>query len=141
MRTIQYIVLHCTATSQNASVEAIVRYWKNVKKWRTVGYHYIIEANGTVHNLLPIEKISNGVAGYNSVSIHIAYVGGIDSKGRAIDNRTIQQKARQIELITYLSNKFPVAKIVGHRDFPKVNKACPSFDVSSWLQEIGFRYT
>ena len=24
--------------------------------------------------------------------------------------------------------KYPTAKILGHRDFPKVAKACPSFD-------------
>ena len=31
------------------------------------------------------------------------------------------------------------AEILGHRDLPGVRKACPSFDVSSWLAEINFR--
>ena len=33
--------------------------------------------------------------------------------------------------------RFPQIKIVGHRDLPGVNKACPSFDVAGWLKSIG----
>jgi N-acetylmuramoyl-L-alanine amidase len=38
-------------------------------------------------------------------------------------------------LIVKLSNKYPKAEILGHRDFPGVAKACPSFDVKSWLKD------
>ena len=57
--------------------------------------------------------------------------------GKPVDNRTPQQKATMERLVRELKLKFPSARILGHRDFPGVKKACPSFDVSSWLKEIG----
>lgn len=138
MRPVKYIVLHCTATPQNTTVESIKNYWKNTLGWKSPGYHFMIKADGEVVNILPIEQISNGVAGYNTPSIHISYIGGIDAKKKAIDNRTEAQKASQIKLLKELKKKFPNAEIKGHRDFPNVKKDCPSFDVKTWLKQINF---
>lgn len=137
MREIKYIVLHCTATPQNTSIDSIKRYWREVLKWKSPGYHYIIAANGVVYNIHPIEKPSNGVAGHNQNSIHISYIGGVDAKGRALDNRTKEQKQGQIDILKKLLIQFPHAKILGHRDFPGVAKECPSFDVKNWLECVG----
>lgn len=138
MREIKYIVLHCTATPQNTKIVSILNYWKEIMKWKTVGYHYIINRFGNVTQLLSVEKISNGVAGHNKNSIHISYIGGVDENGKAIDNRTPEQKTAQIELLERLKFKYPKAIICGHRDFEGVKKDCPSFDVKSWLKEINF---
>lgn len=137
MRQINNIVLHCTATSQDATIEAIQRYWRTVLGWRSPGYHWIILPSGLAVQLHPIEKPSNGVAGHNSDSVHISYIGGIDRRGRGLDNRTNEQKQTQIELIRKLRTLFPKAKIVGHRDFPGVTKECPSFDVKEWCACVG----
>jgi len=139
VRTIKYIVLHCTATPQNTSVESIQNYWKNILHWKSPGYHYIIKPNGEIVNLLSIESISNGVAGYNTPSIHISYIGGVDAKNKAIDNRTEAQKQSQIKLLKELKKQFPDADILGHRDFKGVKKDCPSFDVKQWLKQINFK--
>lgn len=106
-------------------------------KWRDPGYHYLIEANGKVHNLQPIEKTANGVRGHNVNSIHISYIGGIDKDNKPIDNRTPEQICEQINLLLTLQQEFPDAVILGHRDFSGVTKACPSFDVRSWLKSVG----
>ena len=137
MRTIKYLVLHCTATPQNTSVRSIQNYWKNNLGWKNPGYHYLIESNGTVHNLLDIKLVSNGVAGYNSNSIHISYIGGIDRNNKPLDNRTDKQIAEMIRLLKEFKGMFPDAIIKGHRDFPNVAKACPSFDTSKWIRSIG----
>ncbi|HFK5562065.1 TPA: N-acetylmuramoyl-L-alanine amidase [Elizabethkingia anophelis] len=151
MRTIKYIVLHCTASPQKQTVEQILAFFKNVKKWRNPGYHYIIRPDGSYVNTCPIENIANGVAGHNANSIHISYIGGIDAKGKGIDNRTTAQKATQVKLLTELKKKFPNAEILGHRDLsPDLNhdgiiqpwewvKECPSFDVRNWLKSINFK--
>lgn len=135
MRTIKYIVVHCTATPQNTTIESIKRAWKVERKWKNPGYHYIIKPDGAVVSLLPITQISNGVAGYNSNSINIAYIGGVDSKGKAIDNRTRQQKAAMLALVIEMKTRFPDAAVQGHRDFPGVKKECPSFDAKAWWYE------
>ena len=96
----------------------------------------------------PDDKPTNGVAGYNSNSIHISYKGGVDSKGRALDNRTDAQKKTLINLLKQFKKKYPTAKIMGHRDFsPDKNKngkiepfeyikICPSFDAITEYKNI-----
>ena len=128
MRTIKYIAVHCTATTQKTSISAIQSYWKNQLGWKMPGYHFIVLPDGTVVQLLPIEEVSNGVKGFNSVLINIAYLGGVDAKNNPLDNRTPQQKATLLELLKKYKKQFPKAIIQGHRDFPNVKKACPSFD-------------
>ena len=128
MRNINYIAIHCTATQPETSIASIQNYWKNNLGWKNPGYHYIIDRFGNVVNLLPIELVSNGVQGYNSQTINISYVGGIDKSGKPKDTRTEAQKQSILKLLKELRVKFPKAKIQGHRDFPNVKKACPSFD-------------
>ena len=128
MRNINYIAIHCTATQPESSIASIQNYWKNNLGWKNPGYHYIIDRFGNVINLLPIELVSNGVQGYNSQTINISYVGGIDKSGKPKDTRTEAQKQSILKILNELRVKFPKAKIQGHRDFPNVKKACPSFD-------------
>lgn len=135
MRTIKYIVVHCTATPQNTSIESIKRYWKEVKGWgNTAGYHYIIKTNGEIVQLTKEIYSSNGVANHNSECISIAYIGGIDKNGKPIDNRTDAQKDALFYKIVQLTERYKNASVVGHRDFPNVRKACPCFDVKEWLK-------
>lgn len=133
MRAIKYIVLHCTAGPANQSTKEIQNYWKNSLGWKSPGYHHLINSDGTVDNILPIEQVSNGVAGYNSNSIHISYKGGQNG----IDTRTPAQIQAQIELVKKYKAMFPNAEVKGHRDFPNVQKTCPSFDVKTWLKCVG----
>ncbi len=100
------------------------------------GYHFIILPNGDVVQLLPIEQVSNGVAGFNSVLINIAYLGGVDATNKPLDNRTPAQKVAILKLLSDLKKKFPTAIIQGHRDFPNVKKACPSFDAKKEYKNV-----
>ncbi len=136
MRNITHIVVHCTATAQNATVKGILNYWKSVLKWKSPGYHYLIEANGQIHSLQPEEKPTNGVAGHNANSVHVSYIGGVDAKGKAVDNRTLEQKASMLLILRKLRRNYPEAVICGHRDFPGVKKDCPSFDARKEYKDL-----
>ena len=117
MRKIDYIVIHCTASQPNATKQSILDYWKNVLKWKTVGYHRLIDANGIIHELANYEQVTNGVKGFNSNSIHFSYIGGIDEKGKPKDTRTPQQKESILKLLKELRKRYPKAIIQGHKDF------------------------
>ena len=136
MREIKFLAVHCTATPQTATVSSIQSYWRNVLKWKMPGYHFIIKPNGEVVQLLEIEKVSNGVKGFNSVSINISYIGGVDSQNKPIDNRTEAQKKALLDLLRKLKKQFPKAVIQGHRDFPEVKKACPSFNAKTEYKHL-----
>ena len=135
MRDIKYIVIHCTATQPNTKKESILSYWKNTLKWKSVGYHRLIDANGVIHELAKYEQITNGVKGYNSNSIHFSYIGGIDESGRPKDTRTLKQKESLLYLVKQAKKQFPNAIVQGHRDFG-ANKACPSFDAKNEYKAI-----
>lgn len=136
IRNIKYIVVHCTATPTNTSLEAIKHYWKEQRGWGdTPGYHYIILRDGTLVQLLDEGKNSYGVYQHNSNCINLAYIGGVDKEGKPIDNRSEAQKHAMFSLIISLTEKYPQARVLGHRDFPNVKKACPCFDVKKWLSE------
>lgn len=136
MRKIEYIVIHCTATQPEATVESIKKYWREVLGWKSPGYHHLIEPSGAVNNLLPIEQVSNGVAGFNHACVNISYVGGIDKSGNPKDTRTGFQKAALVDLVRKYKRMFPGAIVQGHRDFPNVAKACPSFDARTEYKNI-----
>jgi len=125
MRTIEYIVIHCTGTSKSAQVSSILKYWKETKGWKNPGYHILVDQYGEIHNIFPFEKISNGVKGYNHNSIHISYIGGYDK----MDTRTEMQKAGILLSIKKVIEHLGYCPIIqGHRDFPNVAKSCPNFN-------------
>ena len=139
MRTIKYIAVHSTASHQSMTIEGLKQEFKR-KGWINPGYHYVISPDGKITQLLDEDKVSNGVRGFNSVSINVAYIGGIDVNGKPTDNRTDEQKVSLRSLLKMLHKKYPTAVIQGHRDFsPDLNKdgkitpnewmkACPCFN-------------
>ena len=141
-RRIDYIALHCSATKdgQNFTVNDI-RRWHTAPKpqgrgWSDIGYHYVIHLDGSVHKGRDVDLIGAHVENYNAHSIGICYVGGTDKSGKAKDTRTTAQKAAMLKLLKELRIKYPKAIIQGHRDFPGVAKACPSFDAKSEYKNI-----
>lgn len=138
-RKITRIILHCTAGWADQSTDSIKAYWRSIG-WKNVGYHYIINADGSVEQLADESVVTNGVAGYNSNAIHICYKGGIEKKnGKLVakDTRTPAQKATQERLVREMKAKYPTATIHGHNEFS--SKACPSFNVQEWLKSIGLK--
>lgn len=100
------------------------------------GYHFIVKPDGNIVEMLSIDKVSNGVGGWNSQIINISYIGGVDKNGKPIDNRTEAQKKSLLLKLKELKKQFPKAIIQGHRDFPKVAKACPSFDAKTEYKNL-----
>lgn len=146
-KDVKRIVIHCTAGF--GDVDAIKNYWHKVLKWRTGGYHIIIDLNGNIKIIYPFSKVVNGVRFFNSNSIHISYIGGVekDNYKKAKDTRTPEQKEGILKAIKLAKDWINVkggdannVTVLGHRDLsPDKNnngiietweriKECPSFD-------------
>jgi len=135
-RQIEYIVIHCTATSVHATASAIQNYWRNTLKWRNPGYHILFHHDNGFTVFADFDNVTNGVIGYNQHSIHLSYIGGINENGQPIDNRSESQK-RLLEIaVKELKKRLPSAIVQGHRDFPGVKKACPCFDAKQEYARI-----
>lgn len=152
-KPMKYLVIHCTATPEGREVTAgDIRHWhtdpvsKGGRGWKQVGYTDLIHLDGSVERLVDNNEdanvdpweITNGAAGYNSVSRHIVYAGGCDKNMKPKDTRTEAQKEALKRYVRDFHSRFPQIRIVGHSELnPK--KACPSFDVQAWLLSIGIK--
>lgn len=136
-RTINRIIVHCTATPEGRveTVESIRRMHK-AKGWADIGYHYLIGLNGERWNGRNVNLVGAHCEGYNANSIGVCYVGGCDKNMKAKDTRTDKQKAALIALLKDLRKLYPKAKIVSHRDLDRKGKACPSFDATNEYKNI-----
>lgn len=151
MAKLQYLVLHCTATPEGREVSSNdIRAWhtnpvsKGGRGWKQVGYTDLIHLNGKVERLVNNNEdanvdpweITNGAKGYNSISRHVVYVGGVVADGEtAKDTRTKAQKEAMEGYVKEFHRKHPNVRIIGHNEVAA--KDCPSFDVQVWLKEIG----
>ena len=128
MRKITKIIVHCSATPEGKDIKTeTIRDWHvNGNHWKDIGYHYVIELDGSIHKGRDESVIGAHCSGQNTNSIGICYVGGVAKDGKTPkDTRTDAQKRSLLELLKKLKAKYPNATIHGHREFAA--KACPSF--------------
>lgn len=142
MRRITHIVVHASATPEGREVSAKeIDRWHRARGFRKIGYHYVIHLDGSVSEGRREVEAGAHVAGHNSNSIGICYIGGVerDDVKKPKDTRTDAQKVTMERLIRELLVRYPGAEVLGHRDFPGVAKACPCFDTRSWWTEVNER--
>ena len=130
MRPINEIIVHCSATPKGRDFTvADITEWHKQRGFKTIGYHYVVYRDGSVHVGRPVEQVGAHCVGHNANSIGVCYIGGLAANGKTPeDTRTIAQKDALVLLLNKLKRDFPLATIHGHRDFAR--KACPSFDAT-----------
>lgn len=147
-RKIDKIIIHCSASKegQNVTVEQIDKMHRK-RGFAQIGYHFVIYLDGSIHDGREISKIGAHTTGYNTGSIGICYVGGLDKDGKVKDTRNYHQENALYQLVKMLMEKYPIKEVKGHRDYsPDTNgdgviskyewiKGCPCFDVSKWMEE------
>ena len=136
MRKINEIIVHCTATAEGKNFKAAdIDRWHKAKGWNGIGYHHVVDLDGTVEPGRPENEVGAHCLKHNANSIGVVYVGGLASDGKTPkDTRTSKQKAALVKLLTELKHRYPNATIHGHRDFAA--KACPSFDATKEYKYI-----
>ena len=134
---VKFLTIHCAATPEGRHVTADqITAWDKVKFGQT-SYHWVVELDGKRVRTLRDDQKGAHVGGANSGNIGICYIGGVDKAMNAKDTRTDAQKASLLTLIRTYKARYPGITIRGHRDWPGVKKACPSFSVADWLAETG----
>lgn len=131
---ITHLTIHCAATPEGRDVKAeAIEQW-DIAKFRQKSYHLIVELDGTQHRSLEDDQLGAHVAKHNHGNIGVCYVGGVDIHGNPKDTRTPAQKLALKDIVGHYQTLYPGIIVLGHRDWPQVAKACPSFDVRAWLR-------
>lgn len=149
MRSIELLVVHCSATRAHQDIgRKEINSWHEARGWGSVGYHFVIRRNGVVEPGRPVDKAGVHTKGHNAKSIGICLVGGVDANGKAENNFTKEQFKSLQKLLLDLLESFPSAVILGHRDLsPDLDgdgviepfefvKDCPCFDVRDWWNHV-----
>jgi hypothetical protein len=149
MRTINEIIIHCADTPRSwmagrrtsEKVAEIRRWHVEERGWKDIGYHYVIDVDGTVAEGRPVAVAGAHVAGHNSHSIGICLIGG---KGGAAtdkfsDHFTPEQERALIQLVARLKSEYGDLKLSGHNQYAA--KACPCFDVPTFFGEADAKRT
>lgn len=137
MRKIKRIIVHTTATKEGVhyTVSDIDR-WHRELGYAGIGYHYVILLDGTVCAGRPVRKIGAHCKGFNTESIGICYVGGLDNNDRAADTRTPEQKKSLQALIENLIGLYPtITEVVGHRDMSPDKNGDGKIDRHEWVKD------
>ena len=135
MRKITKIIVHCADTPEGRDDKAAdIRRWHKARGFNDIGYHYVVDLDGTIEPGRDVTIAGAHTTGHNADSIGVCYIGGADTDMKPKDTRTEEQKTALRLLLKYLVQKYPGAKIYGHLDF--ANKSCPSFDAKTEYEEL-----
>ena len=141
-RPIKSIAVHCSATPNNKSFDA-----KDIDRWHLerwgknsgCGYHYVVLLDGTIEKGRWLDYPGAHVKNFNKDTIGICYIGGLDKDGNVnMDSMTSQQHNSLITLLSLLVDMYDLetSDVLGHKEYPNVNKACPCLTMDSIREEI-----
>lgn len=131
-----HIIIHCSATKPSMDIGVRdIAMWHKQQGWLACGYHFIIKRDGTVEEGRPVDVVGSHVRNHNSNSVGVCLVGGVDEKMKPDANYTPEQWAALEQKVQELRKLYPTASVKGHNEFD-AGKACPSFNVQSWLKSI-----
>lgn len=171
-REINLVVIHCSGTPNGVSLfegalgdpqfttpaEVIDRWhaegnpktgkkpFRRALEWRlkqnepliAIGYHFVIYVAGTVATGRHLDEVGAHVLGNNRRSIGVCMIG--------TDAFTAAQWSALAGNVTLLRERYPGARVCGHRDLSPDQdadslvepwewlKTCPGFDVAAWLK-------
>ncbi|PZX19830.1 N-acetylmuramoyl-L-alanine amidase [Palleronia aestuarii] len=143
MRDITEIIVHCSATrptfmqgqTTKTKVAEIRRWHIEDRKWSNIGYHLLIDRDGTIANGRDMTRTGAHVQGHNTGTIGICLFGahGAAATDRFSDHFTAAQDKALRYVIADLRSKYGALLVSGHNQY--ANKGCPGFFVPDWLDQ------
>ena len=142
-RKVNQVAVHCTATKEGKSYTiADIDSWHKARGFTKqkisghyCGYHFVVALDGTIMCGRDLREIGAHVSGYNSNSIGVCYVGGLDGNGKAKDTRTPEQKESMRWLIAELKHRLNITKVQGHRDYSPDKNGNGIIESFEWIKD------
>lgn len=98
-----------------------------------IGYHVLVERDGTVAMTRPINSMGAHTPGFNHCSVGVCLIGGADDDWKPADNFTVGQARTLGRLLADLHRIYPWAELVGHSEIQRVGRKdprpCPSINM------------
>jgi septal ring factor EnvC (AmiA/AmiB activator) len=119
---ITHIVVHHTAAPAEVGPDRLAAYHVNSRGWPGIGYHFFVGADGTLYQTNDLETVSFQTGGQNNYSMGVVFAGNFTD----VPPMPIQIE-RGAQLIAWLAQdlKVPNSQIMGHKEMPEQQTACP----------------
>ncbi|WP_078554977.1 N-acetylmuramoyl-L-alanine amidase [Bacillus alkalicellulosilyticus] len=127
------IAIHHSATT-SGSAEAFARYHVNELGWPGIGYHYVVDKDGSIHWCHDLEVVSYHVGNSNGRAVGICMVGDFRSQTLGDAQRNAAQ-----ELTAWLISELNLSidDVLGHIEFPGYSwKPCPSVNMNTFRRQL-----
>ena len=119
---IDSVVIHHSAT-ESGTAESYARYHVDENSWPGIGYHYVINKNGSIEQTQLLKTVSYHTTGQNQRSVGICLTGNYD-----IQQPPPVQVEAAINLIRYLQGRLGrELRITGHNEHSSKN--CPGSNI------------
>lgn len=125
---INRIVVHHTAMD-NAQIENIAKFHVKERNWNSIGYHFVINENGIIHQTSNLLHVTNHTKGFNRNAIGIALNGNYSK--RPVPKRVIEILRA---LIKELVRLYLIKDINKHCDCCKTE--CPGLNFKTEYLDI-----
>lgn len=136
------VIIHCAVTRPNwmdgapvkAKADEIKRWHVEHNGWSDIGYHYVIDRDGSVAKGRPLDVVGAHVRGRNEKTIGVCLLGGFgaEANDEFSDHFTPAQDVALRDLIAELQNAHGPLKVSGHNEYAA--KGCPGFQVDRWVK-------
>ena len=129
---IEYIILHHSAILQKdiANQFDAIKKGHVAKGWGDIGYHFLIESDGTLKEGRKQDKVGAHCYGRNNDSLGICLAGNF-----SIEQPTSAQEKSLSILLEILTKEYPTATIMHHRNFKATQ--CPGNNIpKDWYKQL-----
>ncbi|MFC2029096.1 N-acetylmuramoyl-L-alanine amidase [Chloroflexota bacterium] len=122
---IESLIIHHSAAPPSILPEQIAAYHIRKWDWPGIGYHFLIAADGTIHQSNAFETVSHHAAAQNRSSVGICFLGSFME-----EPPPVEQLKAGASLVAWLLQELDIGEdgIKGHREVMKTN--CPG---NQWL--------
>lgn len=132
LMNVRRLVVHHSASSRETTID-MIREWHQDRGFEDVGYHWVIEGDGTIRAGRRPTIQGAHARGANGDSWGVCVVGDNTKPGREWNEAQIASLRRVVEACRAL---VPGIEVIGHRDVPGGTKTeCPGLDVRALLEE------
>ncbi|UOE93008.1 N-acetylmuramoyl-L-alanine amidase [Alkalihalobacillus sp. LMS39] len=127
------IAIHHSATT-SGSAEAFARYHVNQLGWPGIGYHYVVDKDGSISKCHDLEVVSYHVGNSNGRAVGICMVGDFRTQSleAAQRNATLDLTLSLIEELN-----LAIEDVLGHIEYPGYSwKPCPSVSMNGFRNAL-----
>lgn len=134
LTSITHVVLHHSGTREGSPM-SFAKYHVFLRGWPGIGYHYVINKDGTIYKTNSLSTISYHTRGLNRESVGICLIGNF-----SVEIPRSAELASLFYLLGLFWKYFPHWEVIFHRDAVGSRTVCPGHLFPENWYQLGKHY-